>query len=66
MYEKYIKNEVTEKYNLICSIDSHEKQKSSCVDDGRSSSRKSIPFNSKKEAIYSLGVAFDFIYCWLK
>ena len=51
VFEKYIRNSRTERYNLMCSIDAHDKQQTSHVDDGSSGGGKSIPPNSTTEAL---------------
>ena len=35
----------TDRYNIICSIDAHEKQQPSYVDDGSRGGGKTLPFN---------------------
>ena len=42
-FEKYIKNARTDRYNLVCFIDSHEKQHPAYVDDGNIGGGKAIP-----------------------
>ena len=65
MFEIFIRNAITDRYNLMCFVDEHEKQQTSYVDGGRSSCGKAIPSNLTTEALYSPGSAFDFIDCWL-
>ena len=66
MFEKYIRNARTDRYILICSIDSHEKQQPSYVDDGSIRSGDTLPSNSTTQVLYSLGETFDFVDFWLK
>ena len=47
----------------MCSIDTHEKQQPSSVDDGGSGGGNVLPFNSTAEALASLGATIDFIDC---
>ena len=66
VFEKYIRNARTDRYNLMCYIDAHEKQKPSYFDDGSSGGGKSIPSNSTTESLDSLGEAFYLIGFWQK
>ena len=50
MFDKYIRKSRTSRYNLICSIDAHEKQQTSCVDDGIICIGNAIPPNYTTEA----------------
>ena len=59
-------NARTDRYNLICSIDAHEKQQLSSIDDFRSGSGSALLSNLTTEALVSLSGTIDFIYCWLK
>ena len=45
VFEKYIGNARTDRYNPIYSIDTYEKQQPSSVDDGRRGGVKIIPSN---------------------
>ena len=65
-FKIYIRNARTDRYNLMCYIDAHEKQHTSYVDDSISSGGKAIPPNLTTKALDSLGAAYDFVYCWLK
>ena len=66
MFEKYIRNAITNIYNIICSLDANEKQQPSYIDDGISGGGNEIPQNSTTEALASLGAIFYFVDCWLK
>ena len=66
VFEKYIRNERTNRYNIICSIYANNKQQTSSVDDGISSGGNELPPNSTTEALASQGANFDFIDCWIK
>ena len=61
-FEEYIRSAITDRYNHMCYIDAHEKQKSSCVDDGRSGGTVS-PLYSTTEALVSLSATIYFIDC---
>ena len=48
MFEEFIRNERTDRYNLMCSIDSHEKNPSEHDDESRGGGY-TIPLNSATE-----------------
>ena len=50
----------------MCSIDAHDKQQPSSVDDGLNSGDNALPSNLTTEALYSLGATIYFIDCCLK
>ena len=66
MFKKYIRNEITYIYNLICSIGAHKKQQPSYVYDSSRGGGKEMSPNYTTYAMDSLGVAFDFIDCWIR
>ena len=45
MFEEFIRNEITDRYNIMCSIDAHEKDNTSEFDDGSSSGGYQLPSN---------------------
>ena len=49
VFEKYIRNARTDRYNIMCHIDAHDKKQPSSVDDGISSGDKSIPYDLTKK-----------------
>ena len=51
VFEKYIRNARTNRYNLICSIDAHEKQQPVYVNEGIRGCGNAIPLNFTTEAI---------------
>ena len=65
-FKIYIRNARTDRYNLMCYIDAHEKQHTSYVDDSISIGDNTIPSNSTREALDSLCATVDFIDCWIK
>ena len=67
VFEGFIINARTDRYNIMCSIDAYEKehQLSSC-DDGISGGGCPLTTTSMTEALESLGATIDFIGCWLK
>ena len=66
LFERYIRNVITDRYNLLCYIDEHKKQKSSSVYDGSSDGGNTLPSNFTTGESASLGATIDFIYLWLK
>ena len=44
-FENYIRNEITDRYNLMCSIDSNEKQKTSSIYEIRNVGDNVLPSN---------------------
>ena len=66
MFECFIKNTRTDKYNLICSIFSHDKQQPTYVDGESSGLDRPIPKNETTEALKSLVYTLSFIDCWSK
>ena len=50
----------------MCSIDAHEKQHPSYVDDVLSGGGNTLPSNSSTEALSSIGETIGFIDFWLK
>ena len=66
LFEIFIRNAITDIYNIMCSIDAHEKEHQSSCDDGISGGSFTPPSNSTTEALYLLGTTMDFIGCWRK
>ena len=66
MFERFIRNARTDRYNNLCSIDAHEKEYQSSCDDGIIGGGCPLPSNSTAEALDSLGSTIYFIGCWLK
>ena len=50
----------------MCSINSHNRQQSTYVDDSRSAGGRAIPKNATTTALKSLGATLNFIYFWIK
>ena len=62
--EIYIRNSITNRYNILCYIDAHDKQQPSSVGFGIIGGCNALPENSTKEAFFKLGATIDFIdYC---
>ena len=56
----------TDRYNILCSIDAHEKQNQSYCDDSSRDGVFTLPSNSATEALDFLSATIFFIDCWLK
>ena len=67
VFEAFIINEITDMYNIMCSIDAYERynQLSSC-DYGISGGGCPLPTNSTTASLEPLGVTIYFIVCWIK
>ena len=50
----------------MCSIDTHEKQQTSYVDDGSSGGGNALKSNATTVSLILLSVKFDLIACWIK
>ena len=61
MFEEFIRNARTDRYNLMCYIDAHEKNNSSVNDYGSSGGGYPLPLNSTTEALVSLSATIYFI-----
>ena len=66
MFEIFIRNVRTEKYNLMCSVTAHDSQQPTYVDDASISGGRSMHNNETTKALKSLGVTLNFIDCWFK
>ena len=67
LFEGFIKNARTDRYHIMCYIDTHEKlHHSSSCDDGISGGGCLLPKYSTTEALILLGATIYFIGCWLK
>ena len=64
--EEFIRNERTERYNIMCSIDAHKKQQPSYIYYGSRGGGNALPLSSTTEALVSLSATIDFIDFWLK
>ena len=63
VFEYFIKNARTERYNITSSIIAHDKQQPTYVDDAISGEGRQISNNEKTEALEALGATLNFIYC---
>ena len=66
VFEEYIRNSRTDRYNLMCFIDAHEKHQPSYVDDISSGGGNELQQNSTTDALVSLSATINFIDCCLK
>ena len=66
MFEEFIINTRTDRYNPMCFIDAHEKNNPSEHYDGSSSGGYPLPSNSTTEALISLSATINFIGCWMQ
>ena len=66
MCEVFIRNSRTDRYNIMFSIDAHEKENQQSSDYVRSGGGCPLPKNSTTEALDPLGENIDFIGCWIK
>ena len=49
VFEYFVRNARTDRYNLVCSIDAHEKEHPSPFNDGNSDDGYTLPSNSTTE-----------------
>ena len=66
VFEEFIRDAITDRYNLMCSIDAHEKKNHSEYDDGISGGGYPITLNSIREALVSLSATIGLIGCCLQ
>ena len=66
MFESFIRNVKSDRCNIMCSVDAHEKYNPSEHDYGSSGGGLPLPLNSTTEALVSLIPTIDFIGCWLQ
>ena len=66
VFDEFIRNERTDRYNLMCSISAHEKQKPPSFYYGISSCGNALPVKSTTEVLLSLSATTNFIDCWLQ
>ena len=66
LFEEFIRNARTDRYNIMSSIDVREKYHPSSCDDGSSGGGCPPPSNSTTEALVLLGATIYFIGCWIK
>ena len=66
VFEDFIRNAMIVRYNIMCSITSHDKQQPTYVDYASVGGGKSIPKNPTTTGLQSLRETLNFIDCWLK
>ena len=63
VFEEFIRNTRTDRYNLMCSIDEQEKNIPSEHDDGSRGGGYPLPLNSTTEELFLLRATIDLICC---
>ena len=66
MFEGFIRNARTDRYNIMCDIDAHENNNPSEHDYGSSGGGYPLPSHSTTEELVLLGATIYFIGFWLK
>ena len=61
--EYFIRNSITDRYNIICSITAHVRQQPIHVDDASSAGGIAIHNNATTAELKSIGETLDFIGC---
>ena len=61
LFERFIRNERTDRYNIMCSIDAYEEDHLSSNEDVISERFVHFHQNSTIEGLYSLGATINFI-----
>ena len=65
-FQGFIRNARTDRYNIMCSIDTHEKEHQSSCDYGSGGGGYPLPSNSTTYVLDFLGETIDFISCGIK
>ena len=66
LFEGFIRNARTDRYNIMCSIDANEKEHQAYSRDGSSGGGCQLPKHSTTEALELLGETIYFIGCCIK
>ena len=66
VFKFFIRNARTDRFSFMCSINAHDKQQPTYVDDAGSGGGRAITKNETTSALESLGATLNFIHCWLK
>ena len=66
VFEDFIWNFRTDKYDLMCYITTPDKQQSTCVDYAISDVGREIHKNETKTELKPIGATLEFIDCWIK
>ena len=66
LFEYFITHAITDRYNLMCSLASHDKKLPSYEDYESSIGYRLITKNSTTEALEALGATLNFIDIWFK
>ena len=66
LFEDYVKTTRRERYNLMCSIEAHERKHKYVNDEASSGGGRPLPPNSTEDDLISSGLTFNLIESWLK
>ena len=66
MFEDFIKQERTDRYNLMCYLVTHDILQLDYKDYEISIGYRAIPYNLTTKTLEALGATFIFIFIWLK
>ena len=66
IFEDFITHAVTYRYNLMCSLVTHDKIQQNYEDDESSIGDRSIPKDATTKSLKALGATLNFIDIWLK
>ena len=66
MFEGFIRNARTDRYEIMCSTNANEKYHQSSCDEGSSGGGCPLPSNSTTKALFLLGGTIYFIGFWLE
>ena len=65
-FEGFIKQDRTDRYNIMCSLVAHDRMQDNEPDDESSIDDRVIPNDATVKALKSLGATFNFIDIWLQ
>ena len=66
VFDDFIRNYITDRCNIMCSINAHDKLQPTQIDDSSRIGGRKIPKNETTAALEVLGATLNFIGCWLK
>ena len=66
MFDDFITQARTDRYNIMCSLVAHDKMKTDYEDDESSLGYRSLPKYSTPKSLTALGDTLNFIDIWLK
>ena len=62
LFEDYVTTDRRDRYNLMCSIEAHERDHKTINDDASSGGGMPLPSKSKKDVLLSFGLPLTFIF----